>query len=178
MIKNIQEILAESGVFQHGIVNTENIVFSDEVRKMCEVNTCRQYNKTWACPPAVGTVDECRQRCLKYKKILTFSAKYDIEDSFDFEGMKTAMNDFKYIARDIESKIKPYLSDYLMLSNEGCGICEQCTYPDEPCRFPDKVHSSIEGYGIFVNELAKTTGINYINGTNTVTYFGALLYND
>jgi hypothetical protein len=35
---------------------------------------------------------------------------------------------------------------------------------------------SLEAYGINVSELAKAAGMNYINGQNTVTYFGAVLF--
>jgi len=176
MLDNLQEILDQSGVFQHGFIDTDKIIFREEVRKMCEVNTCGKYGQTWACPPAIGTLEECKQKCLEYDKMLVFSAKYDLEDSFDFEGMTKGMDDFKAVAKALEKKIKPYLKDYLILANEGCGMCNECTYPDSPCRFPDEVHGSIEGYGLLVTELAKMVGINYINGANTVTYFGGLLY--
>ena len=70
------------------------------------------------------------------------------------------------------------VSDFLLLSNEGCGRCTACTYPDAPCRFPQLLHHSLEGYGFIVSDLAKEAGIRYHNGANTVTYFGALLFND
>ena len=31
-------------------------------------------------------------------------------------------------------------------------------------------------YGVNVSALAKLVGLNYINGANTVTYFGAIFY--
>ncbi|MFQ6804175.1 MAG: DUF2284 domain-containing protein [Lachnospiraceae bacterium] len=34
---------------------------------------------------------------------------------------------------------------FLILSNEGCDLCSECTYPEAPCRFPDRSHGSIEG---------------------------------
>ena len=173
-----QEMLDRIGVYQHGVIDTDSIGFHTEVRKMCEDNVCRNYGKTWACPPGVGTLDECRARLQKYDKMLLFSVKYDLEDSFDFEGMKDAMREFKVVSRNLSEEVEPYLSDYLVLSNEGCGICESCTYPDNPCRFPDKLQESIEGYGIFVSKVAQKAGIRYINGANTVTFFGGLLYND
>ena len=46
----------------------------------------------------------------------------------------------------------------------------------EPCRHPDLAMSSLETYGINVSELAKAAGMKYINGQNTVTYFGAALF--
>jgi hypothetical protein len=37
--------------------------------------------------------------------------------------------------------------------------------------------ASLEAYGIFVAKLAEKAGMKYINGVNTVTYFGAVLFN-
>ena len=102
--------------------------------------------------------------------------KYDLEDSFDFEGMMEGMKSFKNSCRILDELIKGDISKYLILSNEGCDLCKNCTYPDAPCRFPDRAHGSLEGYGIFVNKLAEQVGINYINGVNTMSYFGGLAY--
>lgn len=70
--------------------------------------------------------------------------------------------------------LRGQVEDFLLLANEGRDKCEKCTYPDAPCRFPDQTHGALEGYGIFVSELAKQAGIHYINGANTVTYFGGV----
>ena len=65
---------------------------------------------------------------------------------------------------------------HLVLTSEGCRNCQTCTYPDAPCRFPDRMCPSVESYGIFVNEEAAEAGIHYINGANTVTYFGNVFF--
>ena len=174
----LDDLMHKIGVFQYGFVKTTSIRFLQEVRKMCEVNTCQQYGKTWACPPAIGTVDECRQKIQAYDTMLLFSVKYDLEDSFDYEGMKEGMAHFKQICRALHEALEPHLESFLILSNEGCDLCESCTYPNAPCRFPNRSHGSLEGYGILVSEVAKQAGIHYINGANTVTYFGALLLSD
>uniref|UniRef100_UPI002FDD09D2 DUF2284 domain-containing protein n=1 Tax=Muricomes intestini TaxID=1796634 RepID=UPI002FDD09D2 len=83
---------------------------------------------------------------------------------------------FKKMVRMIDKAVNPLLTTYLLLGNEGCDLCETCTYPAAPCRFPQKVHPPIESMGIMVSELAKQIGIKYINGKNTITYFGALLF--
>lgn len=177
----IEKIMEESGVFQYGSVDTEKVRFLREVRGMCEVNTCRQYGKTWSCPPGLGTVEECRDRVRKYREMIVFSVKYDLEDSFDYEGMQEGMVQFKEVCRQIDSRMEAERKaegkekDYMILSNEGCDLCKECTYPDAPCRFPERAHGSLEGYGIMVSELAGQAGIKYINGADTVTYFGALL---
>lgn len=167
--------LSTAGFFQHGIIDTKDINFSQEVRTMCKVNTCGKYGKTWACPPAVGTVEECKRRIQHYEKMLVFTGKYDLEDSFDFEGMMESAKKFSDSCRVFDVAVKPYLNNYIIFSNEGCDLCKECTYPNAPCRFPDRVHGSLEGNGIFVSELAKLAQVNYHNGANTVTYFGALV---
>ncbi|MBQ9912152.1 MAG: hypothetical protein IJM49_03895 [Firmicutes bacterium] len=46
------------------------------------------------------------------------------------------------------------------------------------CRFPDELQPSIEGYGLYVLELARLAGIRYNNGQSTVTFFGAVVYSE
>jgi predicted metal-binding protein len=172
----LEEALRGAGVYEYGIVDTRDIEFRADVRAMCAENKCHQYGKTWACPPAIGTVDECRARMLGYEKMVVFSQKFDLEDAFDFDGMGTAMREFKDVAEKLDEGLRPLFGKYMIVSNEGCGKCGSCTYPENPCRFPDKVHGSIEGYGILVSDLAKLAGINYYNGRDTVTFFGAALF--
>ena len=62
---------------------------------------------------------------------------------------------------------------FLLLNNEGCTRCDECTYPDAPCRFPEKLYPSIEGYGFLVSALAKQAGIPYIGKPTELRYFGA-----
>ena len=90
--------------------------------------------------------------------------------------MQAGLLDFKDAVDAFDRQIQPQLHHYLLLSNEGCGRCSQCTWPDAPCRFPEKLHHSLEGYGFIVSELANLAGIPYNGGPNTVTFFGALLY--
>ncbi|MCR4437376.1 MAG: DUF2284 domain-containing protein [Clostridiales bacterium] len=178
MLEKLLERVKETSVFQYGLTKPSKISYLQEIRDICKGNSCGQYGTNWACPPAVGTIEECRNRCMQYNTMLVFTGKFMLKNSFDYKGMIRGMVDFKQIARDVESAVKPYLKDYLVLSNEGCGTCKTCTYPHAPCRFPEQLHHSIEGYGILVSELAKQAGVNYNNGQNTVTYFGALLFND
>lgn len=178
IISEIEKTALDCGFFEAGIIDTKNVKLYPEIRKICEGNACRHYGTTWSCPPATGTLEECRERVNRYSKMLLISKKYDLEDSFDFEGMMAGMHDFKLTADKFNLLVKNILTDYILLSNEGCQKCETCTYPNAPCRFPETLHHSLEGYGFIVSELACQAGIKYSNGTNTVTYLGALIFND
>ena len=172
----VQETILETGFQEAGVILTEKLSFHEDVRKLCEENQCRCYGTTWACPPAVGSLEECKERVLLFKYLHLFSKVYVVEDFMDMSGFLEAMKDFKVIARALDKKLRGKLEPMQILSNESCDRCKTCTYPDEPCRFPDELHHSIEGYGFYVSELAELAGIKYMNGENTVTFFGAVLY--
>ena len=167
------EQLEELGFDRFGVIKTEDVCFSPEVRKMCEVNRCGRYGTSWACPPAIGTLEECMLRCKAFEHCAVFSKAYELEDSFDFEGMMEAHDKF---AKASERLRKMLEGQHLMLSVEGCSKCGNCTYPDAPCRFPETLTGSLEGYGIFVNQLAASAGIPYNRGPDTVSYFGAVFF--
>ena len=176
IISAIEQAAADCGFFQYGWLDIHRLRFHEEVRRICEGNACHNYGASWACPPAVGTLAQCRARVEKYEKMMLFSIKYDLADSFDFETMAEGLRSFKKSADRFHRALDPVLSDFLLLSNEGCGRCTECTYPDSPCRFPGLLHHSLEGYGFLVSELAEEAGICYNNGPGTVTFFGALLF--
>ena len=62
------------------------------------------------------------------------------------------------------------------MSAGGCRLCPRCAkVDDQPCRHPDRALPPMEGAGIDVYRTTKSTDLKYINGPNTVTYFGLLL---
>ena len=158
-------------------VDISELEFEEWVRDFCS-NGCRQYNASWACPPATGTLDECRERCRSFRHMMLFDKCYKLSGSYDSIGVQKALDDFKVIVDNFDDLISPILSRSLFLANEGCGRCEQCTWPDMPCRYPGKLHHTIEGYGFNIAKLARKAGLHYNGGPNTVTFFGAVLYDD
>ena len=165
--------LQTAGITAWSVIDTDQIVFSEEAHSLCAANRCGNYAKTWACPPAVGTLEECKVRVLAYRKAMVFSGVYELEDSFDLEGMRDGHRKFRAACEKLHNILR---KPYLLLGNEGCGLCTVCTYPDAPCRFPDRMISPVEGYGILVYELAKSAGISYRPRPNTVAYFGIVCF--
>lgn len=166
------------GMAQFGLICTGEIKTYSEIRDICSGNSCGNYGKTWACPPGSGTLEECREKLLEYKNAVVFSGKYDLEDCYDFNGMMQGHASFKKLCDIIHKRVSALGQRHLLLSNEGCTRCEKCTYPDKPCRMPEWLFPSVEGYGINVSELAADAKIAYNNGVNTVTYLGVLLFEE
>jgi len=170
--------------FEYAVIPTRSLSFSPELLKACEANVCGKYNRSWTCPPAIGPMEKQRERILLYNSAFVFTTKADLDDSFDYEGMMRA--------KDCHDKLTAEMHERFGKTNPvfgagGCKLCdsevadgkiaETCAYP-EPCRFPDRIYSSIEAAGIDVTELSRAGGIRYNNGENTITYFSMVLFNE
>ena len=177
----LEQEIAESrerlGIHEFGFVPTKKLVVSQMVRDLCRQNSCGAYGKTWACPPGVGTLEECEAKMRAYDTVFVFTTRHELEDSLDWEGMVAGKKAHETITPGVVEFFRARLANMMVLSSEGCSRCEKCTYPDAPCRFPDKLHPSIESYGVEVNVLARSAHVRYHNGPNTVTYFSCIFFN-
>lgn len=170
------DIARVNGAWEAAVLPTGPLRVYSEVRDICKGNACGGYGKTWACPPAMGTIEECLDRCRSYDHMLLFTGKYELEDSFDYEGMIEGKKTFQAMVEAVATDVRVIDKNTLILSGGGCGRCKTCTYPEAPCRFPETLFPALEGAGFNVSELAKKAGIRYINGADTVTYFAAVFF--
>ena len=173
---NIEKYFSDTDVFQYKIIPSSEIPFSEDVIKMCEMNRCGKYGTCWTCPPGVGTLSELEKKIKSYENACVFTFKSDLEDSFDLEGMVKGQRHIKKVTREIADRMRLDGETFMVLGAEGCELCEKCTYPENPCRFPERAVPSIEACGIDVVSLSRRAEINYNNGENTVTYFSVILW--
>lgn len=161
-------------------VESSSLKILDEVRVLCEKNKCGNYNKSWNCPPAVGTLDEIKEEFTKFPKLIIFYEIYTLKNNMDWEGMIKGIETFDETVTKLQkdlSKDRKNKEDFIILGSAGCKICERCAYLDgEPCRFPDDVTTSAEACGVDCMSLMKDNGLPYNNGPETVTYIGCVLY--
>lgn len=175
--KTLVELALQHGADKASVVDISRVPFKEEFRLACEQNTCGNYKTSWTCPPGVGDINELIADAKTYSKALVFQSIGQLEDSFDIEGMEESEQRHQKIMRTLCDEFAQILpADTLRLGSGQCLICEKCTYPDSPCRYPDKAITSVSSYGIAVSELAPACGMNYINGQNTVTYFSVFIY--
>ncbi len=173
---NIEKYLSDPYIFQYKLISPVDIPFSQAVVDMCRANRCGKYGTCWTCPPGVGELSVLERKIKNYDMACVFTCRYDLEDSFDFEGMMQGQKNTKTVLQGITDNLRADGIDFTALGCEGCDLCEKCTYPDATCRFPEKAMPSVEACGINVVELSKKIGLNYNNGTDTVTYFCIILW--
>ena len=56
--KKLEELARDVGFTHIAPLDPGTIRLKEDVRKMCEANTCGRYNKCWSCPPGCGTLEE------------------------------------------------------------------------------------------------------------------------
>ena len=145
-------------------------------RDLCKSNACGMYGACWMCPPNVGEPEALIEQARSFQWALVYQTITPLEDSFDIEGMLAAGQRQNQLAREIRSLLETRDLAFLQLGAGGCRRCSVCAKrTGEPCRFPEEAMSSLEAYCIDVSRLAERCGMRYINGVNTVTYFGAAL---
>jgi len=172
----LEQKLSELPLYIYDYVRFEELEFNDRIRWICE-HECPMYGKSWACPPAVGSVKECQRKCLHYENCLLISTIVEVEDITNIEETLATRPEHEEITnqvRDIfrEQGVEPYV-----LSTEACTLCDHCAYLDgQPCRFPEKMHPCVESHGINVVPMLESRGLQFQFGANVVTWISLLFY--
>ena len=171
------QLALNSGATKATVIRAQDIVMSASFRDICKSNGCGLYGKCWMCPPDIGPIEELMEKVRGFEYGLLYQTVGEIEDSYDIEGMGEVGAQHEKNSIKLDRAIKDVLGKYLHLSCGGCHLCERCAKLDnEPCRHPDVALPPMEGYGIDVYNTTKPTELKYINGQNTVTYFGIVLF--
>ncbi len=147
-----------------------------EVREMCAAGRCRRYNRSWSCPPACGSLEDTARRMAQYRRGIIVQTVGRLEDDFDSVGIADTQQrhskSFAALARQARC-IEP---DCLPLTAGTCTICHKCTWPDRPCRFPQKRLSSMEAYGLLVSDVCLRSGLKYNYGPGTISFTSCILF--
>ena len=176
--EQLSKIAAGSGFTAWAPLDVATIELKPEVRDMCAVNSCGQYGKRWSCPPGCGSLEECARQLKDYTHGILVQTCGDIEDGFDFEAMMEIEADHKAHFAEMYQQLRESAENVIALGAGCCTACAKCTYPDEPCRFPEKQISSMEAYGMLVLEVCKANGLTYYYGSDKMAYTGGFLLKD
>lgn len=178
--ERLRQTALNLGAYRTGVVPVDEIHFEPEFRKLCESNACGMYGKSWMCPPDAGSVEDLIARAKRFRWALVLQTVDALEDSYDIEGMLAAGEKMNRLMDAVcQEADEMGLRRRLLLGAGGCRVCRRCAKADsQPCRYPERALSSLEAYGINVSVLAPQAGMKYINGPNTVTFFGAVLFGE
>jgi predicted metal-binding protein len=173
--EKLTDLAKSVGFDDAGALDVSKLEFLQEVRDMCAADKCQKYNRSWSCPPAAPSLEEMRERVKKYSNGLLVQTVGHLEDSLDFEEMMAAAKRHGERFERLWDALKAEYPGLYPMGAGGCSKCEKCTYPDAPCRFPDKVASSMEACGLFVSKVVTDNGMKYNHGKDTICYTACFL---
>ena len=172
----LESQLAELPLYGYFNIDPKSLEFSDRIRWICE-HECPMYNRTWACPPAVGAVAQCRERCLGYENCLMIATITEVRDIADINETLATRPEHEAITNQVRDLMLGQGIDPYVLSTEACTVCERCAWLDgEPCRHPERMHPCAESHGINLIPTLEENGIEFQFGANVVTWVSLLFY--
>ena len=174
-IEKLQAFISQYPIYEYRLLDTKGIGIEQRVRTICR-EECQRYDSTWACPPAVGTLEECEKKIRSYPQAIFFSSVAEVSDIMNMEEMLST----RHAHEELTTKVGQYLQsegyEIYILSTESCDICEKCAYTEgKPCRHLDRMHPCLESHGVVVNEIVEEQSMEYNLGGNTILWFSMIL---
>ena len=176
-ISALEEQLAQLPLYTYHFFKPNELEFTERIRWICQ-HECPMYGKSWACPPGVGEVSECKARCMQFENCLMISTITEVRDIADLAETLATRPEHEAITNQVRDLMRQQGVDPYILSTEACAECDRCAILDgEPCRMPERMHPCVESHGINILGLLEDQGLAFQYGENVVTWFSLLFYN-
>ena len=174
--ERLEEQLAELPLYLYDFLDPQELEFSERIRWICQ-HECPMYGKTWACPPGVGSVESCREKCLSYKNCLMIATMAEVSDIADIQQTLATRPEHEEITNQVGSAMEALGAKPYILSTEACTLCQRCAILDgQPCRHPERMHPCVESHGINIIPALESRGLEFQYGENVVTWVSLLFY--
>jgi predicted metal-binding protein len=147
-----------------------------EVRDMCASGRCQRYDRCWSCPPGCGTIEHAAKQMSQYAQGVIVQTVGKLQDEFDIEGIGRVQEQHRKAFDALARQARIVSPGCLPLTAGTCTICHKCTWPDKPCRFPNRRLSSMEAYGLLVSDVCLKSGLQYNYGAGTISFTSCILF--
>ena len=172
----LEEKLQELPLYGYFFVDPQALEFNDRIRWICE-HECPMYGKTWACPPGVGPVAECKDKCQSYVNCLMIATTTEVNDITNIEETLATRPEHEAITNQVRDIFRELGEEPYVLSTEACTVCERCAMLDgQPCRKPERMHPCVESHGINIVPVLEECGLEFQFGQNVVTWVSLLFF--
>lgn len=175
-LEQFEQFIADYPVFEYRLFETDRVSTETRVREICR-STCPRYGKSWACPPAVGTLAECEERIRSFSHAVFFSTVAEVSDVMNMEETLSTRHAHEEITNALAEHIREQGFEVFVLSTESCDICPTCAYKQgKPCNHPEYMHPCLESHGVVVMDLVEREAMEYNIGGNTILWFSMVLF--
>jgi len=176
--EKLEQQLMELPLYVYTYIDPKNLEFSERIRYICKAE-CPMYGKTWACPPAVGSVEDCRAKCLSYNSCLMVGTITEVDGEYNMEKSLATRPEHEKLTNQIRDLFRQQGVEPYILSTEACAVCERCAYLDGlPCRLPGRMHPCLESHGINMIPTLEENGLEFNFAADVITWYSLLFFND
>lgn len=175
-LARLEAELSQLPLYFYGYIDPATLEFSERIRYICRTE-CPMYDKTWACPPAVGEVSQCQGKCKAYQNCLMIGTIVEVRDIADIDETLATRPDHEAVTNAVRELFRQQGVEPYILSTEACSICDRCAWLDgQPCRYPDRMHPCVESHGINLIPTLEENGLEFQFGENVVTWYSLLFF--
>ena len=96
----LESQLAELPLYGYFFIDPKELEFSDRIRWICE-HECPMCGRTWACPPGVGTVQQCKDKVLSHENCLMIATIVEVNDITDINETLATRPEHEEISRGL-----------------------------------------------------------------------------
>ena len=176
--EKLEEALSSLPLYIYTFIDPRELEFSQRIRYICETE-CPMYGKSWACPPGVGAVEDCKTKCLGYENCLLIGTITETEDIADLESTLRTRAPHEKITNQVRDLLREQGIASYILSTEACAVCDRCAILDGlPCRMPGRMHPCVESHGIVLTKTLEELGLEFQYGGNIITWYSLLFFNE
>ena len=175
-LERLEAQLTQLPLFAYFFTDPKDLEFSPRIRWICE-NECPRYGKSWACPPAVGSVEECAAKCKGYDSCLAIGTVTEVADIANMDECLATRFDHEALTEEVVGFLREQGAEPYILSTDSCALCAECAWcQGKPCRFPQKMHPCVESHGINLIPTLEENALPFQLGDNLVTWYSLLFY--
>lgn len=171
----IEDFITQFPLYQYAFASPRDLTFDDKTRIYCK-HECPKYGSSWSCPPAIGKIPQCQDRCMQYSEVLFFSSVTEVSDINNPEEKAKTKATHEKMTRIIEDHLRGNGLLTYTLTSDKCSICTKCGFPKEKCRHQEDMHPCIESHGIVTADLAELCNMDYYMGENLLLWFTMIFY--
>ena len=97
--------LSELPLYIYTYIDPKVLEFSSRIRYICQAE-CPMYGKSWACPPATGEVDACKQRCDAYANCLLVGTIVEVQDITNIEETLSTRGEHEAVTNEVRELMR------------------------------------------------------------------------
>ena len=174
--EKLEQQLSQLPLYVYEFITPGDLEFSDRIRWICE-HECPMYGKSWACPPGVGSVAGCKEKCFAYENCLMIATITEVNDIGDLRETLATRPEHEAVTNQVRDLMRQQGIEPYILSTEACAECDRCAILDgQPCRLPQRMHPCVESHGINILGMLEDRGLAFQYGENVVTWFSLLFF--